>query len=88
MYKGCRSPAQLLTNCQEPNDGTRLEQLESLLQLRDSKQEHLPHLLPMLQLDKLSVGGNRVEVASLQLDYTEVCFDEIVSHKTQLTKPR
>jgi hypothetical protein len=62
----------LLTGCKEPDHGAYVEQLESLLESKNPKQKHLPHLLPMLQLDRFSIGGNSVEIASLQLDYTGV----------------
>jgi hypothetical protein len=51
-----------------------LEQLESLLWMRDNEKEHLPRLLSMLELDRLSwpASGYMIDIASLQLDYTEV----------------
>jgi hypothetical protein len=53
-----------------------LEQLESLFWMRDNEKEHLPRLLSMLELDQLSwpASGYMIDIASLQLDYTEVRY--------------
>jgi hypothetical protein len=53
-----------------------LEQLESLFWMRDTEKEHLPRLLSMLELDRLSylASGYKIDIASLQLDYTEVGY--------------
>ena len=51
-----------------------MEQLETLFWMRDTEKEHLPRLLSMLELDRLSYlsGGYKIDIASMQLDYTEV----------------
>jgi hypothetical protein len=68
-----RNQVQWLIGCKETH-GARLEQLESLFRMTDNEKEHLPHLLSMLELDRLShpASGYMVDIASLQLDYTEV----------------
>ena len=42
--------------------------------MKDTEKEHLPRLLSMLELDRLSypASGYMIHIASLQLDYTEV----------------
>jgi len=40
--------------------------------MRDHHKEHLPRLLSFLNLDLLSPAGNKVELAMLHLDYTQM----------------
>ena len=64
---------QWLIGCKETH-GARLEQLESLFWMKGNEKEHLPRLLSMLELDRLSypASGYMIDIASLQLDYTKV----------------